>query len=569
MPAISPARRIAILLALYALALGALLLQIGDHPTFPYNWESYTAWNYWSDWATAPSAAEILAITDGLMTDSGRGPLIGAPAWLGFRLHGSSLSALRWPVAVIAALAVPLTWEVGRRLLAPAAALVGALLMATSAVFVLYGRTATLVGISLVPGLLTILALVGLLESASQSRRSLVWLVGLQVCLILGAYAYAPVRLLWPLAGLALFIAAITWRDRRRRLLAAALVTVSVVPLVLIMIEGLTTGVWSFAVITEYFQVRGEQLLALGDDPDRYLPYLRERPAAATDSGTLAWNLIRQNVLDTLRLAFDWRTEPVSTQYWHPRGRLWPWPLVPFFWLGLAGLTWRAVAGDWRPRLTLLLVVGLTLPLLLTTRVHVGRLVPVLPLLLLIVGFGVCLVADAVARLAHGRRTAPAPSIRLATMTVLGAALFLVSTLVTVTGYQYLPVETEETRITTRLASLLPAAAEHGGAAVVAPAALGREVEGVRGGMLWLALNRDYRLVDLSHSMAAWATNDDRPPLFVVGVLAALEAGHLPNACGNLYLVYPDAVAEFRLAAGSPAIRRQCPAGLQFEMLPE
>lgn len=533
MPATAPVWRVAIPFTLYGVALCGLLWRLGDDPAFPYNWESYTAWNYWSYWETTPSTAQILTITDGLMTDSGWGPWIGLPAWLGFRLEGISLSALRWPVAVIAALTVPLTWEVGRRLLAPPAALVGALLQAASAVFVLYGRTATLVSISLVPALLTILALVGLLESSSQSQRSLGWLVGLQVCLVLGAYAYAPVRLLWPLAALALILAAIAWRDRRRWLVVAALATVAVVPVFLIVVEGLTAGVWSFAAVTDYFQVRGEQLLALGDDPDRYLPYLRERPAEATDSAALAWSLVRQNVQDTLRLFVDWRTEPVVTQYWHPRGQLWPWPLVPFFWLGLAALLWRAVAGGWRSRLMLLLIVGLTLPLLLTTRIHVGRLVPALPLLLLLVGSGVALTADALARFVQARLAAPVPSIRLATIAVLGTALVLVSALVTVTGYQYLPSDSHEVRITSRVASLAAAAAERGAAAVVAPAAFGLEVEGVRGGMLWLALSRDYRLVDLSRPPVSPAGGDRRPSLYVVGVLPELNAGTLPTPCTN------------------------------------
>ena len=568
MPSVATIGRLVIPLALYVVALCGLLWQIGDHPAFPYNWESYTAWNYWAYWASAPSAADILAITDGLMTDSGRGPLVGALAWLGFWGDGVSLAAMRWPVAAVSALAVPLTWELGRRLIAPPAALIAALLLAVSAVFVLYGRTATLVGVSLVPALLTMLMVVGLLASLTEARRPLFWLIGLQTSLIAGAYAYAPVRLLWPLSVLALLLAAVGRRGNRRPLVGAALMTMAVVPVFLFAVEGLTAGVWSPAAITDYFQVRGEQLLALGDDPARYLPYVRERPSEASDAGSLAWALVQQNTVDMLRLGLDWGTEPVASHYWHPSGQLWPLPLVPFFWLGLAVLVWRTVDSDRRPMLLLFLVAGLTLPLLLTTRVHVGRLVPALPLLFVVVGLGLDATANAVTRFAHGRLAARGSTIHLATTASLGIALVLVSTLATLSGYEHLPTASQESRITARMADLVTAAAARGGAAVVAPADMGAEVEGVRGGTLWLALNREYRLVDLSRPPAVPAAADPLPPLYVVGVLPELAAGTLPNACGNIYLVYADAVTEFHAATASPAIKRECPAGLRFEVLP-
>ncbi len=103
-------------IGLYALAALLLTVRIGEHPGFAYNWESYTAWRYFTFWEGPDrTVADVLALTDGLMTDSGQGPLVGLPVWVGFALGGVGLAAMRLPVALLAAGAVPLLWLVGRR----------------------------------------------------------------------------------------------------------------------------------------------------------------------------------------------------------------------------------------------------------------------------------------------------------------------------------------------------------------------------------------------------------------------------------------------------------------------
>jgi uncharacterized membrane protein len=106
---------------------------------------------------------------------------------------------LRLPVVLLAALAVPLLYVLGRKffgrlpvgtLLSEAMSVLAALLLALSPVYLLYSRTATAVGVSLVPALLTILALLWVLE-----RPDLWWRIGaLLGTLVLGAYGYAPIR---------------------------------------------------------------------------------------------------------------------------------------------------------------------------------------------------------------------------------------------------------------------------------------------------------------------------------------------------------------------------------------
>src|SRR4051794_31808766 len=126
-------------LALYALALALLLPRLDTHPPFVYNWEHYTAWAVFAFW-DHPSLT-ILRPIDGLMTGSGRSPLIAPVAWLTFHFGGVGLGSLRLATAMLAAAAVPLLWLVGEQFVGRREALLAAVLLALSPVFLLYGRT--------------------------------------------------------------------------------------------------------------------------------------------------------------------------------------------------------------------------------------------------------------------------------------------------------------------------------------------------------------------------------------------------------------------------------------------
>ncbi|MDQ2684161.1 MAG: hypothetical protein M3Y37_11625, partial [Chloroflexota bacterium] len=142
---------------LFAGALALLAWRLGSRPDFAYNWEAYTLRGFF-DFVHQPTD-DVLTLRDGLMTDSGRSIAVIGPAWIGETLLGTSWLALRLPIALIAALAVPLTWLFGRLLYSDAVGLCGAALVATSPVFLLYGRTATLVGMSLAPALIGFIVL--------------------------------------------------------------------------------------------------------------------------------------------------------------------------------------------------------------------------------------------------------------------------------------------------------------------------------------------------------------------------------------------------------------------------
>src|SRR5215213_9934636 len=217
------------------------------------------------------------------MTDSGQGPLVGLPVAIGIALAGVGLEAMRIPVALLAALSVPVVWLLGRRVIGPGPATLAALLLATSPVFLLYGRTATLVGASLPPLLLSALALVRVLDAGTDDgwrwrREGL-----LAGSLVLGIYAYAPVRLLWPLAVGLLILAAIRNRARRGVLLRVALLCVLAVPAATMVLEALIAPEPDpLGAAMSYFHARGEQLVAMGGDSAAASEYLRTSSPVAS-----------------------------------------------------------------------------------------------------------------------------------------------------------------------------------------------------------------------------------------------------------------------------------------------
>ena len=303
----------------------------GAHPDWAYNWEGYTAWRWATYWEppTGP-AFEIWAPTDGLMTDSGQGPLVGLPVTIGIALAGVGLEAMRVPVAILAAVSVPVLWLLGRRLFGPGPATLAALLLATSPVFLLYGRTGN-------SGrcIAAAAAALGLGTDARTGRRPRRWLAlaarGLLAgSLVLGIYTYAPVRLLWPLAIGLLALAAIRNRARRHVLLRAVLLCALVVPVAMMVLEALVAPEPDpIAAAMSYFHARGEQLIAMSGDPAAASEYLRTSSTVASGWDAAA-RLVGQNVADLSRLLLDRDTGPPPVDYWNERGRFWPWFFLPF-----------------------------------------------------------------------------------------------------------------------------------------------------------------------------------------------------------------------------------------------
>ncbi len=379
-------------MALYLIAFGVVLAGIGSHPPFAYNWENYTLWQGFRFW-DHPSL-DPLDLTDGLMTDSGRSWWVDLPVWLAFKIAGQSLTTLRIATGAIAAAAAPLTWILARRWIAALlgsgetarrvavwAAAIAALLLPVLPSWLLYARTATLVGLSLTPALLTVLLI-------DQLRRLddwwPFWLVLLQGALLIDAWAYAPIRFLYPLA-LVFFVAELAFhRWFWRHYVVILGVTLLALPMMLATLSGQPE--WRpVGAIETYYDARGEQLFQMRDKPEVFGYYLRDPGLADASTGEQERALVKQNAGDLARLLLDIDTRPAISEYWSQNGRLIPWFLAPFMIFGMALSALRL----WRSpeaRLLHLLFWGFTLPMILTSRVHIGRLIFAIPFIAIFVG---------------------------------------------------------------------------------------------------------------------------------------------------------------------------------------
>ena len=535
-----------LLLALYTLAATLLLLRLGIHPAYAYNWEAYSAYGVFA-FLDHPTFG-IFRATEGLMTDSSFSPFVILPSWIAFALGGVGLWSLRAATALLAALAVPLLWWVGRNFVGAGTALLAALLLATSPVFLLYGRTATLVGLSLVPALATIEALRRLLHDPTDRH----WLIALSVALSAGMYTYAPIRFLWPLA---LLFLALEYRQRptERPALRRAFSVTLVAPWLLLTIASLRDPITALFL---YFEGRGEQVIGLSFTTSQYGAYLRPDPAGI-DTGPvqgnpliLAARLIAQNTLDLGNLLLDRGTAPALTDYGNAHGRLYPAFLVPFFALGLLatlrGARWRI-----DDRLLLALAAIWTLPLLFTSRVHIGRLIFFLPILCLLVAAGatgLCRwLAARIANQRHAKR-----------LNVTFATLLAVVLLVAVANASWR--DYRETPPTLPDAALIPLL--HGAAigatpppAVALVYTLAQDPDPTNGigeatqvSALRLDLDSSYQLV----SLIPLTTHPTTPapngliPLYFGNVLGHLgQPGGDALPCGTIFYVAPAALAEF------------------------
>ncbi|MDF3039918.1 MAG: Dolichyl-phosphate-mannose-protein mannosyltransferase [Thermomicrobiales bacterium] len=536
------------LAAFYLVAVAALLLPwpFGAHPDWAYNWEGYTAWRWATYWEPpAGPTVDIWAPTDGLMTDSGQGPLVGLPVAIGVAVAGIGLEAMRVPVALLAACSVPLLWVLGRRVVGAGAATLAALLLAVSPVFLVYGRTATLVGVSLAPLLLSALALVRVLEAGPGEG----WRSGreglLAGAMLLGLYAYAPVRLFWPLAIGLLGWEAVRNRERRATLLRTALLCALVVPVATMALEWLAAPEPDpVAAAVGYFHARGEQLVAMSGDPGAAERYLRDGGFGGDPGWVAAGRLVGQNAADLGNLLLDRGTAPAPTDYWNERGRFWPWFFLPLATIGALALMREGRRAEARLVLVLsplLLCAGLALPLLLTSRVHIGRLAPVLPFAVLLAAAGVWTVAGWLSGLGRwagwaevGRWVAPV----LAGAVLLPAAVSARADMAAPLG------PTRESLTAAALAVWQEEVWERGGAVLVEDPALGDDIERVHVATYRLDLDGVYRFVELGRAEVADG-GDKRPALLWRGALGALEAGELVGPCERLWFVAPEVAGRF------------------------
>jgi hypothetical protein len=337
-------------------------------------------------------------------------------------------------------------------------------------------------------------------------------------------------------------------RGRRAVLVRAALLCVLVVPAATMALERLAAPEPDpVAAAVGYFHARGEQLVAMSGDPGEAGRYLRDgEPGAEAGWRAAAW-LVGQNSGDFGNLLLDRGTAPAPTDYWNERGRFWPWFLLPCALIGALVLGREGRRA--RTRLTLslmplLLFLGLSLPLLLTSRVHIGRLVPALPFALLLAAAGVWTVPGWLGGAA--RRVGWAEAGRWATPLLAGAVLLPAAVLARADMETAIGPSRESLTVAA-LAAWQEDARERGEAVLVESPDLGDDIERVHAATYRLHLEGAYRFVEVQRGEAAGGA-DPRPALLWRGALGALESGEMARPCERLWFVVPE-VGERFLAA--------------------
>ena len=551
---------IPVFLLLFALATVVLTYRIGTAPNVPVNWESYTLRGL-IDFARDPSG-EVFRLNQGLMTNSGQSIVVIGPASIGFWLFDQSLWGLRLPAALIAALSVPLTWLLGRRLFSDVVGITAALIVGTSHVFVLYGRTGTNVGMSITPALVGFLMLWNCLrpERAQWVR----WLIGLQLILIVNSYFYSPIRFLWPIAIVLFMVELAMQRGSAPRFLTSFLVTLVVLPVTLmVLMPGPIVS--PVSAVKDYYYGRGEQIFDIGESSNGYLSYLRaetdeERAQLeAENEDDLALKLVRQNATDLLHLLIDRDTDAPNTYYWSPKGRLYSLILVPFFLAGLAILLLRFFREP-RARFLLALFFGFSLPLLLTSRVHIGRLVFIVPLLAIIIAVPIGYLTRWLANPREGSRRRPAPVWAGGLLGVIVAAVGAYPTL----AYWDQPFPYDRSRQAEIQVGAVMRESTNQQFVYVFGDRGGYEIESLRIANFEILFRDEMRFLDLM-------TGDERGTgerlLIYGGVLDRLERPEsIPNVCTCLYLVDPDVVDGFKVVATGPPAD-YCNAPLTYVVL--
>jgi dolichyl-phosphate-mannose-protein mannosyltransferase len=540
---------------LYVAAVALLAWRIGSRPGFSYNWETYTLRDLFT--FVAQPSRDVLRMNDGLMTDSGRTASVVGPAWLGFKIFGQSWFGLRFPIVLISALAVPMTWVFGRRLYSDAVGITAALLVLTSQVFLLYGRTGTVVGMSIGPAVIGYLLLWMCVRE--NDRHWLRWLLLFQVALILNSYVYSPIRFLWPIAAVLFALEFVLRGGQRSRFLVSL-----IVPLALSVLRpgSVETPV---AAVEGYYHGRGEQIFGMTSNPNGVAPFLRnltpeqQEQISAESTDQQARRLVRQNANDLFDLLIDRNTRPAVTDFWNPHGRLYPRVLVPFFVVGMLSLLILFLF-DVRARLMLALFWGYSLPLLVTTQVHIGRLVFIVPVLAIICALPIGLIARLLAnrqptnyRPAFHRWAAVAIGLLIA---VIGAAPSMADW-ETPFPMQRMPLVAE------RIVSLTNTPPTEQLVYVFGDLG-GYEVETLRVAELRMELPGYLRFEDMT---TGEISGTGPIPLIYGAVIPLLsQPDAIPGYCANLYLVEPNVLDQFHQASDAAA-QQACGQLLRVDVL--
>ena len=540
-----------IVVALYVLTLAVLVSGPGQLPGYSYNWEHYTAHDLFRFYDGDRPLGETFRLTDGLMTDGGESPFLSIPTLAIWHVLGPGLGSMRLVAMVISALSVPLVWLFARRMFDPWVAAGAAGLVLLTPGFLLYARTATTVGLSVGISIATAYVLLRVLRPEAAGRSRPIWLGAFLLLLLIGSYGYAPIRFFWPIALVAVAVECIFQPRARSWLLPTGVLIAVWMPLILTLAQGMgwTQGPASFDVagaVSGHYRAQGEQLLEMADSPRQFGYYIAvtDEDKAGNSTRELAVRLVAKNLRDLAALVMDIDTRPALTNHWDVHGRVYnSWFMVPGVLLGLVVLATQATR-RLEARFTLVMAMGFTLPLVLTSRIHVGRLIFALPFLLVIGAFGYVWLARQVALLADRRYPGAARSLWPLVPVAAGVMLLVFGR----SSWQELrvaPTGSPESEIVGVLAT--SALAERGaGVAFVAGNRDQSGTEALDVAAYRLRLDDQFQFVNLALGERV-DPEDRRTPLYYGGLVTDLAENDdgLPRPCDLTYVVRDQARQGF------------------------
>jgi hypothetical protein len=368
------------------------------------------------------------------------------------------------------------------------------------------------------------------------TERWWIWLLALQGMIVLTIWAYAPIRFLYPFA-IVYFVVEIGF-DRRQwqRLGLAALVTAVALPAVLGLVDE-RPGWRPITAVHSMYEARGEQIAAMRKQPESFRVYLREQPPPDATPQELERALLKQNVGDLLKLFADRDTKPALTDYWNNQGRLMPWFLLPFLLLGI-GITLRWVL--WKPELRLLHLCfwGFTLPMIATSKVHIGRLVFAIPFICIFVAIGaVWLGTKLIAAARDG--DLPLPRTIYAWAWGLSALLIAATAWTAWVDYGTGIGTPREYRVGLFLAANHDRFAQAGGAVWVFGDRSGAEIEAINLATAQIEVYGDYQFVNLATGQTP-DPNDPRPVIYYGAVLDQLKSPAMAQTLCALPWITPE-----------------------------
>lgn len=341
-----------------------LFVKLNTYPKTLYNWENYSLASilqYQFNDKTA-TLQKYLGATDGLMTDSGDTLATGLPVYLITSHFGYDLGWMRIWSASLTFLGIISFFLLIAKVFSYQISILATFFFGTSQAFLLYGRTATNVGPTLLLEMLSVYTIYHLLKD----NRSLKLLITSIILILINYYFYAPIRFFTPL--LLLLIGRLIWlkysslvtkhqllslTKRKSRLLTAGLLG----------IFGLVVAYHLKTEISNYYYARGEHLFA----------NISYQPLNQIVDQKMILTII-ENAWFYLKMLFSLDSRPVIVDFGNYYGQMINRFLVPFFIIGFTSTVIKVIKKNFKFSLLLGWFLLTGLPIIFTSNVHIGRL---------------------------------------------------------------------------------------------------------------------------------------------------------------------------------------------------